>query len=172
MGAKRETISTARGRGFVKGEELKKEGKFPTPKELEEGPTIVIECVEGIPCDPCAKACPVGAISKKSLSTPPRVNHKECIGCAKCIQVCPGLAIFKVVYKDHQAEVTLPYELDRVPEKGEEVMVLNRQGEPLGTYKVSKVRNSKEDTKLITVEVTKDLAMEARAIRKRDTRGK
>lgn len=158
-------IEKARKRGYLTAEELGKRGRFPSKERLTKGPMAIVECAEGIPCDPCVAACPFGAISKANLSTPPQVKPEKCTGCAKCVGACPGLAIFLVHCQDGQGVITLPYELNPVPEKGEEVMVLDRSGQDVGRGRVRRVQNGPQDTKLVTVEVDEKLAMEVRAIK-------
>ena len=36
---------------------------LPTPERQRRGPVAVIECFQEIPCNPCADACPRGAIT-------------------------------------------------------------------------------------------------------------
>ena len=36
---------------------------LPEPGRLKQGPVAVIECFQQIPCNPCAEACPRGAIT-------------------------------------------------------------------------------------------------------------
>lgn len=49
------------------------------------------------PFCPAKRICPVGAITQKKVSffrgETPIVDHDKCIGCGKCVQVCPHGAI-------------------------------------------------------------------------------
>ncbi len=49
------------------------------------------------PMCPAKRICPIGAITQESkgfFSTGPAiVDEEKCIGCGKCIQVCPRRAI-------------------------------------------------------------------------------
>ena len=86
-----------------------KELQVPSKKQLEKG-VAILECVQEIPCNPCVDSCPVHAISMKDINAPPVNDFEKCIGCTKCVGVCPGLAIFVVKVKDDKAWITLPYE--------------------------------------------------------------
>ena len=61
----------------------------------------------------------------------------------------------------------MPYEYLPVPAKGDIVKGLNRAGEVLGDFEVTRVirGNAKNKTYVITVEVPKELVMEVRNIR-------
>ena len=43
---------------------------------------------------PCARACPEGAIERRSESEPWVIDQERCNGCRKCIEACPFGAIF------------------------------------------------------------------------------
>ncbi len=129
------------------------------------GPKALIECDESIPCDPCVHACPVNAIEKDSLVSPPRVLLEKCTGCSLCVGVCPGLAIFVVDLSGDKGKITLPYEFLPVPEKDEIVEVLNSQGRKLGMGKVLRITAGREKTMLVTVEVDKRYTLKVRNIR-------
>jgi Fe-S-cluster-containing hydrogenase component 2 len=137
--------------------------KLPTKKQLEKG-VAILECIQEIPCDPCVESCPVKAISMKDINAPPVNDYEKCIGCTKCVGVCPGLAIFVVKIKDDKAFVTLQYEFLPIPKVGDKVQALNRKGEKVGIGIVRRiVRQGK--TIVVTVEIEKDLLMDVRNIR-------
>ena len=70
---------------------------LPLAERLQQGPVAVIECFQGIPCNPCADACPRGAITMLgSISELPDFDEAKCNGCGICVTSCPGLAIFIV----------------------------------------------------------------------------
>jgi len=146
--------------GVIGLEEL----RIPSEKHLEKG-VAVSECIQEIPCNPCVDACPVNAISMETINSPPVVDYDRCTGCAQCVAVCPGLAIFVVKKEDDGALITIPYEFLPVPEKGEVVKALDREGNEVDTAVVRRVITKKNSTCLITVEVKKDLAMVVRNIR-------
>ena len=140
-----------------------KDLKLPTKKQLEKG-VAILECIQEIPCDPCVESCPVKAISMKDINAPPVNDYEKCIGCTKCVGVCPGLAIFVVKIIDSKAFVTLQYEFLPIPKVGDKVQALNRKGEKVGIGIVRRVvRQGK--TMVVTVEIEKDLSMDVRNIR-------
>lgn len=144
--------------GAISVDEIKKPGE----EHLKRG-VAIIECVQEIPCNPCVDACPFGAISMENLNAIPQIDYDKCRGCGKCVSVCPGLAIFVVRVRGEDGFVTLPYEMLPMPEKGEVVDVLNREGKVMGEGVVTNVRVENK-TGVITVRVDKNLIMEVRNI--------
>ncbi|HDN19709.1 MAG TPA: 4Fe-4S dicluster domain-containing protein [Candidatus Acetothermia bacterium] len=142
-------------------------GRFPPRERLERGPCAVIECLEEIPCNPCEEACPTGAITVGSpITNIPRLDPEKCVGCGVCVGVCPGLAIFLVDLSPGRgrARLTVPHEMLPVPEVGEEVELLGRDGTVLERGKV--VRKHRFGTTwAITVELPAELIQEVRAVR-------
>ncbi len=151
----------------------------PTPEQIREvtppeeimkaKPVAIIECFQKIPCDPCHTACPTGAILEfEDINDLPKIDWSKCTGCALCVAKCPGLAVFVVdmTYSDREAIVKLPYEFLPVPSRGEEVECLNREGKVVSKGKVLQVFEPfKDGTKVISVVVPKEFAMEIRHIR-------
>ncbi|HEC63126.1 MAG TPA: 4Fe-4S dicluster domain-containing protein [Candidatus Acetothermia bacterium] len=142
-------------------------GQLPPLDRLREGPCAVIECVEEIPCNPCEQACPVGAISVgPDITSTPRLDFQRCTGCGACLGVCPGLAIFLLDLAGDTAKITVPHELLPVPQPGDEVELLSRKGECLGTGKTLRTRKT-GTTWIVTVELpAEELLWEVRAIRR------
>ena len=140
-----------------------KDIKIPSQKQLQKGVAIT-ECIQEIPCNPCVDSCPVHAISMKNINALPNVDFDRCIGCGKCVAVCPGLAIFVVKIKKDNALITLPYEFLPVPTVGDKVKTLNREGIVKSDGIVKKVLKHGK-TMIITIEVPKELAMDIRNIR-------
>mgnify|MGYP000464239836 CR=1 FL=1 len=137
--------------------------QLPSEKQLEKG-VAILECVQEIPCNPCVDSCPVHAISMKDINAPPINDFERCIGCTKCVGVCPGLAIFVVKVKGRKAWVTLPYEFIPTPKAGDVVQALDRCGAVRGKALVTKVvRQGK--TLVVTIEIESGLAMDIRNIR-------
>lgn len=147
------------------------EGVIPNKQRLSKGPVAVIECFQKIPCDPCAAACPFGAIKPfDDINDLPEIDFDKCTGCAVCVSACPGLAIFVIdeSYSSDKALVKLPYEMIPIPKKGDEVDGLDRSGNIRCSCIVEKVIKTKNKTNIVSVIVPKSLSMEIRNIRVRD----
>ncbi|MGQ9708424.1 MAG: NADH-quinone oxidoreductase subunit I [bacterium] len=158
--------------GVLNKAELKRKGLLPPLARLKKGPVVVVECVENIPCNPCAYACPHKAITiAGNLTDTPQVDFEKCNGCGLCIARCPGLAVFVVNlrYNDKEATVTLPYELLPRPELGERVLGLDRAGKKVCDAKVVKVLDTKVQDRcaVVTVAVPKRFWNEVRNIQLR-----
>ncbi|ASJ13168.1 4Fe-4S dicluster domain-containing protein [Thermococcus thioreducens] len=154
--------------GYITPEELEKFIPLPSEERLRKRPVAIPDCPQEIPCAPCREICPTGAISMPTPNDLPIVDYDKCIGCSLCVQICPGLAFFMVHYVGDRARITMPHELLPVPEKGEEVILLNRVGEPVGRGKVLTVvprEKSKGDTPILIVEVPIELAWDVRAVK-------
>ena len=95
-----------------------KEQVLPPAERTAKGPVAVIECVQEIPCNPCEKACPFGAIEiGPDITRLPRLDLDKCRGCGICLSKCPGLAIFLVDASKSETEalVMMPYEYLPLP---------------------------------------------------------
>lgn len=128
----------------------------------EEGIYPVFHCVQEIPCDPCASAC-----SEKAIYVDPSDIRKlpifiaeaigrECVGCERCVTICPGQAITLVDYrKDPERPiVTIPYELAREDIKvGSAVTVLDIDGAVLGNVEVTAIHAGKVHDRTVAVKV-------------------
>ena len=96
-------------------------------------------------------------------------NEKECIGCGKCVAVCPGLAVTLVDYrkdKDYPV-VTFPLELSESRlQKGTFIFVVSNES-VLGEFEISRVHVLKEfpKTQLISVKLPKSIAKRAVGLR-------
>ena len=144
---------------------------IPDKKRLAQGPVVIIECFQKIPCDPCAISCKLGAIKPfKDINDLPQVDFNKCTGCGICISSCPGLAIFVIDknYSEEKSLIKLPHEMLPLPEKGEDVYVLDRAGAILGKAKVARVLKIKNKTNIISLEVSKSMAMKVRSIKVED----
>ena len=143
---------------------------MPSEERLAKGPIAITECFQNIACNPCVAACPQHAISMEpDINATPKVDPDACIGCRVCVARCPGLAIFVVdmTHSEDTALVTLPFEFLPVPEKGQLVCGLNREGTEQGWYPVVRAVSGgkKNMTWMLTLEVPKDKAMEVRNIK-------
>jgi len=144
---------------------------IPDKKRLSRGPVVIIECFQKIPCDPCAISCKLGAIKPfKDINDLPIVDFDKCTGCGICISSCPGLAIFviDVNYSDEKSLIKLPHEMLPLPEKGEDVYALDRDGSILSKAKVVRVLKDKNKTHIISLEVPKSTVMKVRSIKVED----
>jgi len=144
---------------------------IPDKKRLAKGPVVIIECFQKIPCDPCAISCKLGAIKPfEDINDLPVVDFDKCTGCGICISSCPGLAIFviDVDYSEKKSLIKLPHEMLPLPEKGEEVYALDRDGSILGKAKVVRVLKIKNKTHIISLEVPKSMVMKVRSIKVED----
>jgi len=154
-------------KGYITPDELFRIIPKPSEERLRQRPVAIPECPQEIPCAPCREVCPTGAIKMPTPNDLPIVNYEECVGCSLCVQICPGLAFFMVYYVGNKARITMPHELLPVPKKSDEVILLNRVGEPVGRGRVTLViprEKSMGDTAVVTVEVPIELAWEVRAI--------
>jgi Fe-S-cluster-containing hydrogenase component 2 len=144
---------------------------FPSLERINKGPVAVIECYQEIPCNPCATSCRFEAIHiGENINKRPDVTSENCTGCLVCLTKCPGLAISIVdgsKSKDY-IHYTIPYEMVPLPEVGEKVAGLDREGAFLARVKVIKVRNPKsyDRTPLITLEVPRDILYDFKCIRR------
>ncbi len=139
----------------------------PSYQKLE-GVYPVMHCEQEIPCDPCSTVCPkhLITISKTDIRNIPKFPYDEetdCIACARCVSVCPGLAVTLVDFrksKEH-ALVTLPYEQDAEQVRpGTLVTVTDIDGEVLGQLKVIATRKlpNYSGTTLLILEAPKEMA--------------
>lgn len=128
----------------------------------ESGAFPVFHCSQEIPCDPCGWSCAQHAI----FVDPNDIRHlptfiaeelgTSCIGCEKCVTICPGQAITLVDYRKDAENpfVVIPYELGshRV-HIGDSVTVLDVDGHVLGNVEVSAVHAGKANDRTAAVKV-------------------
>ena len=126
--------------------------------EAEAGVFPILHCAQEIPCNPCTSVCPQGCIvmEGEDIRALPEYVGEGCIGCEKCVAICPGLAITLVDYRDDPElpTVTVPYEFP--PEtihEGDVVTVLDTEGAILGNVEVVKVRTPKFANRALLVRV-------------------
>jgi Fe-S-cluster-containing hydrogenase component 2 len=147
---------------------IKSSPGYPSKERFLKGPVAVIECPEEIPCNPCEEACPFGAIKVgEPITNLPMLIEDKCVGCGKCISACPGLAIFlvNINYSKKEAAISLPYEFFPLPNVGDEVDVLNREGKFICKGKVIKVIEGEDHTWIITILIPKEFFEVARGIK-------
>ncbi len=120
---------------------------YPDAERLEAKPFVLIDCLYGFACNPCEFACPHGAITKTSTSTTPVIDFDKCIGCMKCVYQCPGLAIFGYNLKTSSLFLPIEYEAN----EGEEVYLVNNNGEKLGEGTIEKILKKSNKTNVARV---------------------
>ena len=127
----------------------------------------VMECHQNIPCNPCEAVCPTDAIDMGgNINGIPHINYEKCVGCGMCVMKCPGLAIFMVQEFEDYSVVGIPYELNPLPEKGQKVIVMDREGRDVGEGVVYKVmKNRKDKTHIVFVAVERGLERSVRHFR-------
>jgi len=122
-------------------------GMYPPPAPV--GVYPVLRCEQEIPCNPCTEVCPKDSIviPEGTIVGRPKLVG-DCVGCLKCLAVCPGLAISLVDRRldpaGLRAKVTVPWEM---PEgrihAGDRVLTTGREGEPVGSATVVRILSGK-----------------------------
>jgi len=131
----------------------------------ETGITPVIHCNQEIPCNPCVSVCKQGVIRipGDSLLGKPETANNKCIGCNKCVFICPGLAISLVDYRENldNPVVSIPYEIYNYEyKKGDWVLLTDYEGNSLQEAVVidTVINKASRKTQIIKVRVPKDIA--------------
>lgn len=136
-------------------------GVFPSEERLSKGPVAVIECYQQIPCNPCYTACNLGAITPfEDINDLPNFVTEKCSGCGLCIAKCPGLAIMVIdaTYSEDEAVMKIPYEFRPLPNEGDVVKGVDREGNFIDNVRIVKVQNPKsfDRTPVIWMAMKKD----------------
>ena len=136
---------------------VKKTYSFPKDKDVYP----VIRCVQEIPCNPCTEACVLQSIKIKESSMMGRPQFEgDCLGCCRCVSICPGLAI-TLVDKGYDkakktARVIVPWELpDGAIKLGQKVTTTGMEGEVIGKGNVIAIKESEwqDRRRLVSLEV-------------------
>lgn len=135
----------------------------------------VIHCHQEIPCDPCAHICPLNLITLQRddiLSLPEfcPADSKYCIGCERCVAICPGLAITLVDARKDSAfpTISIPYEfIDENLQIGDLVQVTDEGGKVLGSYPIVSFHALRKfaRTLIVRVKVPREIAMSVAGMR-------
>jgi len=160
-------------------EQLRKKGKNELPsfnldayREYDK-PKAVIECFEGIPCNPCEKHCPFGAITiGDDIINLPKINLEKCTGCGRCVVSCPGMACFLINlnYSTTEAEIAIPYEYLPLPKQDEIVRAVSRSGDTVCNARVIRTKRlvDCDNTMLLCISVPKEYAVQVRSIERKE----
>lgn len=129
--------------------------KAPAAKDHDRKVYPVLHCRQEIPCNPCVTVCPKKSIKLcgESIMNTPQFTG-DCIGCYKCLVICPGLAITIVDYRKDPASpsVAIPFEIGRgLVKKGDKVRLTGWEGADLGEAEVLDVREFKAENTMIVV---------------------
>jgi glycine/D-amino acid oxidase-like deaminating enzyme/Fe-S-cluster-containing hydrogenase component 2 len=121
---------------------------LPEKARMFEKPFVQIDCLYGFACNPCEFACPHGAITKTSTSTVPKIDFEKCVGCMDCVYQCPGLAIFGYNLKKDWLFLPIEYEV----QEGEEVFIVDNDGQKLGDGVVAKILRKSNKTNIARIQ--------------------
>ena len=154
--------------GYLDEAEVSAYPGVPEHDKRKAGACPVIECTQNIPCNPCQTVCPKGCISVgASITNLPTIDSSvKCSDCGMCVATCPGQAIFLVDESagDGYATVALPYEFLPLPDAGQTVTALERNGAELGAAEVISVKTAKamDRTSVVRIRIPQSWAMKAR----------
>jgi len=145
-------------------------------QNCEDGIVPVFHCYQEIPCNPCSSVCPQHLIKIEEAD----IRHlpvflggksgKKCVGCEKCVTICPGLAVTLVDYRNdpQNPTVTIAHEFsNRATREGDSVTAISSEGEPLGDVTVTNVRTIEKNdhTILLKLQAPKNIAARIAGIR-------
>ena len=117
--------------GVPSAEELKNCPGVPSRERMNKGRVACIECVQEIPCNPCEAICRFGAITVgEQITNLPHLSEENCTGCGLCVANCPGLAItvLDLTYSETEATIDFPFEYLPLPQAGDRVDAVGRDG--------------------------------------------
>ena len=108
----------------------------------------VFHCDQEIPCNPCTSVCPQELIHidpDDIRGVPTYLGDgavDACIGCERCVRICPGLAITLIDARKDAAQpiVTIATEFGAFVESGDVVSAVDADGQALGELDVVRVR--------------------------------
>lgn len=134
----------------------------------------VLHCRQEIPCDPCASICPYHLIQidPEDICSIPHYhphNGKTCIGCERCVAVCPGLAITLVDEREDAnfPTVSIPLEFsEEYMHVGKAIPVTDIEGHVLGKYPIERIHTLRQfsHTRIARVKVPAEIATKVTGI--------
>ncbi len=139
----------------------------------------LVRCFQPIPCNPCTEVCPVGRITIPSgdIMDLPVFLGEECLGCGRCVAICPGLAISLLVRDadplHRTAQLVLPWEMgDSVIRPGQRVVTVDLEGGKVGRGLVLAVRNHPDHDRrrMVLIEVPWSERLDVAGFRIREPR--
>jgi Fe-S-cluster-containing hydrogenase component 2 len=171
--AKFKTALLKKSKGIISISDIAGTNGYPSSERFSKGPVPVIECVEEIPCNPCETVCNRNLIKVGDPITncPVLVDSDGgCSGCAKCIVVCPGLAVFVIdkTFSQKEASIAIPYEELPLPIKGDKIYGIDRGGQVVCKGCVHNVLSGQRlnHTNVVTIVVPKEHADRVRYLRR------
>jgi thioredoxin reductase/Fe-S-cluster-containing hydrogenase component 2 len=121
----------------------------------------ITHCVQEIPCNPCTESCIKQSIKIKDsniMGTP--IFEGECLGCSRCVSLCPGLAITLIDkrYDDTRktARIVIPWEMPKDSIKvNQKISTTDIDGKIIGDGKIIAIKASDWQNKrqLVSVEI-------------------
>ena len=135
----------------------------------------IIHCLQEIPCNPCMTVCPTNSIKSKDASTIMSLPfyNGSCIGCCKCVLICPGLAISLVSTIPNDSQnliVSIPYEIyNKSVKPGDKLEIVDINGNSLGFHQVKDVKTFNHvKTQIIKIVMPINLAVKAISFKLQD----
>lgn len=128
--------------GIPSEEELRACPGVPSRVRMAGGRVACVECVQEIPCNPCESLCPFGAITVgEQITALPVLHEEKCTGCGTCVAGCPGLAItiLDENYSESESTIDFPFEYLPLPQVGDTVEAVGRDGQTLCPGTIVKV---------------------------------
>ncbi|MDR1951868.1 MAG: FAD-dependent oxidoreductase, partial [Bacteroidales bacterium] len=124
--------------------------QMPTAERMQKKGFVLLDCLYGFACNPCAFSCRCNAITKTSTRAVPVIDYDKCIGCMDCVYQCPGLAIFG--YNLKRDWLFLPIEY--AASEGSEVFLVDNQGQKLGEGVIEQILERSNKTNIARVKST------------------
>lgn len=139
----------------------------------------VFHCSEEIPCNPCTSVCPQSLIwiDPSDIRNVPEylgvARGEECLGCERCVVICPGLAVTLVDYRmePEHPTVTMAWEFPAESVRvGQQLIALDDEGAVLGTAEVADVQPIPrgDRTVLLKLRVPDAIAKNVAGVQKQD----